>query len=380
MIRAEHSPYPVVARTHPGRRGKNNEDRFGVSVYRLTPRDPVTILLAVLSDGIGGHRAGEVASELAVNRISQVVAAGDPKDPPAVLRRAVLEASTAIHEQADANPDQAGMGATCAIVWVIGGQLYTATVGDSRIYLLRRGALLRLSTDHTWVQEALERGLLQPGEEIGHPNAHVIRRYLGGQTPPEADFRLRLNPAEDDRAAEANQGAALYPGDRLLLCSDGLTDLVSDEEIGQALGGASMEIAAQTLETLANERGGHDNITLIALEIPHQTIPQMQPVRRRRVWGCAAGLILALLILGAALGGLLNVWGTRGSTSTATPTVTVTAPLLPATATRPPAVEPVRPSATLVPLPPTSTPPAPTPARPAGGPTLTPWPTNTRAP
>src|SRR5512138_890247 len=116
MIRVEKTHLPVAALTHPGMKGKNNEDRFGVSVFRTKTQPPTPVLLAVLSDGIGGNRAGEVASELAVNIISQVVAGSDGYSPPQTLEAAIHQASDQIFQQAQDNPEQQGMGATCACV------------------------------------------------------------------------------------------------------------------------------------------------------------------------------------------------------------------------------------------------------------------------
>ena len=230
MKRVEKTHLPVAALTHPGMKGKNNEDRFGVSAFRMSNPTATPVLLAILSDGIGGHRAGEVASEMAVNLISQHVADSDGRQPAHIMNEAILLASQSIHQQAQEKAEQQGMGATCACAWIAGDRLFTATVGDSRIYLMRDDTIQQLSTDHTWIQEAIDRGLLQPDQINGHPNAHVIQRYLGSPTPPEVDFRIRLSGSEGD----SNQGMQLLPGDRLLLCSDGLTDLVEDEEIRAA--------------------------------------------------------------------------------------------------------------------------------------------------
>ena len=109
-----------------------------------------------------GIVAGEVAAELAVDHISKFVAESDARHPKKILEKAIHEASEAIADHAASEPEQKGMGATCACVWVIGDQLYTATVGDSRIYLLREGRIQQLTTDHTWVQEALEKNILTP--------------------------------------------------------------------------------------------------------------------------------------------------------------------------------------------------------------------------
>jgi protein phosphatase len=247
MIRVEKTHLPVAALTHPGMKGKNNEDRFGVSAFRTQAQPPVPVLLAVLSDGIGGNRAGEVASELAVNLIIHHAAESDGKNPPQIMEEAIHTASEQIRMQAQERPEQHGMGATCACVWIAGDRLYTATVGDSRIYLMRGEAIYQLSVDHTWIQEALERGLIQSDQINGHPNAHVIRRYLGSPVLPEVDFRLRMlengGPTSDETPAQAsqNQGMRLQTNDRLLLCSDGLTDLVSGDEIRDAFRQMSLE-------------------------------------------------------------------------------------------------------------------------------------------
>ncbi len=125
----------------------------------------------------------------------------------------------------------------------------------------------------------------------------VIRRYLGSPQPPEVDFRLRLSDGETNAEAEANQGMTLKAGDKLLLCTDGLTDLVKDHEIQEILKTQPMEKAAQTLIDLANDRGGHDNITVILIQAPEMTLPVPAgfPIRRVAI-GCAGGILLALLI------------------------------------------------------------------------------------
>ncbi len=231
MIRTNRSSFTVGALTHPGMTGKNNEDRYAVSAFRLSPYSRVPVLLAVLCDGIGGHRAGEIAAELAVEQISRVVAASDGSRPVETLEQAVLSASEAISHHSARNPNLHGMGSTCACALIIRNRLYMTTVGDSRVYLLRGNTIQQLSTDHTWVQEALEEGTLEPEHIKGHPNQHVIRRYLGSPEPPEADFRVKQPGMESEAGEEGNQGLVLREGDRVMLCSDGLTDLVSDAEV-----------------------------------------------------------------------------------------------------------------------------------------------------
>lgn len=383
MIRTDHSSFPVAALTHPGMSGKNNEDRYAVSAYRLNWRGRVPVLLAVLSDGIGGHRAGEVAAQIAVERISQAVAASDGTHPVETLRQSIQQASQEIYTLASGDPNRYGMGATCACAWIVGRRLFTATVGDSRVYLLRREDISQLSTDHTWVQEAIEQGILTQEQIKGHPNQHIIRRYIGSSYPPEVDFRQRLALDELSTPSVQNQGMPLEEGDRILLCSDGLTDLVEDREIQAAVHQYPLEQANQYLVDLANSRGGHDNITLVAIEVPRRTFFE-RIATSNRVFGAAAlaAVILTVVVFVAILIGLDRINNPDG---TDLPTVTASAfqptqglpVVLPSEAPTLAVTlfQPVQPTllatATAVPLA-TSTP------RPAlAGNTPTPWPTNT---
>jgi protein phosphatase len=248
--------------------GKNNEDNFAVSAYLISKMNPTPSVFAIVSDGIGGHRAGEVASELAVDLISELVEKREGGHPLAVFQNGFYRVSEAIYEKAEEDTSRKGMGATAACAWVIGFQLYIAYVGDSRIYLIRGKDIHQLSRDHTWVQEALEKGILDRNGIKSHPNLHVIRRYLGSTEPPEPDLRLFMDPEESDAQAKANQGLVLEPGDVVLLCSDGLTDLVGETEIRDSLSGRTLNQAAEALINLANTRGGHDNITVVMLGVP----------------------------------------------------------------------------------------------------------------
>jgi len=268
MILAEHAHLRIAAASHPGMKGKTNEDRYSVTAYRSGPEDPTPSVLAILADGVGGHRAGEVAAQLAVENINKFIASSPTNQPIQVLQQALLHTNQLILNFAAANPSLAGMGTTCVCVWVLGDQLYAAAMGDSRLYLQRDERLTCLTTDHTWVQEALARGALTPEQVQGHPNAHIIRRFLGSTNSANPDFRLRLNPDESDIQSEANQGLRLLPGDRLLLCTDGLHDLVRDAEILDILRTRQLDEGPTQLIDLANQRGGHDNITVVTLEVP----------------------------------------------------------------------------------------------------------------
>jgi protein phosphatase len=372
MIRTDQAHMPAVALTHAGMTGKINEDRYAVSAYKLSPHQPPSVLLAVLSDGIGGHRAGEIAAELTVNTISQFIAQSNEKHPVETIREAIELASRTIYAQASHDPERAGMGSTVALVLTIGNRLYTASVGDSRIYLVRDEHIFQLTTDHTWIQEALDKGILKPDQVKGHPNTHVIRRYLGSPTPPVVDFRLRLDRQESADQTLANQGLVLQRDDRLLLCSDGLTDLVKPEEIQAALLSKPLREAAQALIDLANQRGGHDNITLIAIQVP-ENLPKVASPSRKRVQGFLGITASVLVILALALGFL---WMKQRSVILNNTPVPAGQAVPQTTLTENNAIQPAA-TATLLPVM-TFTPTA-LPIQPSG-PTLTPWPTNTLAP
>lgn len=365
MIRTQRAHLNVEAQTHAGMTGKNNEDRYAVTSFVLDENNRLPVLFAVLADGIGGHRAGEVAAELAVNHIMQAVAKSDGRHVRRTIEDAVTEASNAIAAHSASNENLKGMGATCAIAWIIGDKLYTAYVGDSRIYLLRGGRIQQLTVDHTWVQEAIEKGILTPELAREHPNVHVIRRYLGSADPPEPDFRLKFFNDEGNHQAEDNQGVQILPDDIILLCTDGLTDLVWNDEILETVRTRpNLKEASRALIDLANSRGGHDNITVILVSVPSDF--KIVVKKNRKIdwlpWivGGLAGVIFVMLAASIIIFSLLG-------RISATPTPTLTPSPLPTTTPLPT----LTPSPTVTASPTISLPVAPT---------YTPWPTNTRIP
>ena len=364
MIRTTRAHLNVDAQTHPGMTGKNNEDRYAVASFVLDKNERTPVLFAVLADGIGGHRAGEVAAELAVNHMMQAVAHSDGRHIMDTIEEAVIEASDAIAAHSESNSNLKGMGATCAAAWIVGDKLHTAYVGDSRIYLMRGGRIQQLTVDHTWVQEAIDRGVLTPEAARVHPNVHVIRRYLGSPNPPEPDFRLKLFNDEGNQNAENNQGLQLLPNDVLLLCSDGLTDLVWNDEILEVVRSKpNLKEAARALIELANSRGGHDNTTVILISVPSdfKFVPRKQANWVPWVLGGIVGFVLLLAVGSVFALSLLRL--------NASPTATVTLTLTPTQTARPSAT--VTPQPTMTILPTLSLPIAPT---------YTPWPTNTVRP
>ena len=234
-----------------GRVRTNNED-----CYRI-----VTALnLFVLSDGMGGEAHGEVASALAVNAVVQHClsseelgsSVGKPewRENTKRLIHAVRLANTKIYESANLDPQQKGMGATLTAAWINGSTLSIAHVGDSRAYLLRSGNLQQLTSDHSLVAEQVRRGILTPAEADLSEMQSVLLRALGAQPDLEVDA--------DEHT--------LFVGDVLLLCSDGLTRMVTEPEIAGTLQAEpDPNKAAQKLVELANERGGADNITVVVV-------------------------------------------------------------------------------------------------------------------
>lgn len=370
MKRTTRAHLNVEAQSHAGMSGKNNEDRYAIASFVLSPGDKTPVLFAVLADGIGGHKAGEVAAELAVNHIMETVAKSDGHQMRRTIENAVADASNAIAARASSSDDFKGMGSTCATAWIIGDKLYTGSVGDSRIYLMREGRIQQLTVDHTWVQEAIEKGILTPEAAREHPNVHVIRRYLGSPVPPEPDFRLRMFNDESDEHAETNQGMQILPNDIVLLCSDGLTDLVWDDEILEIVRSKpNLKEAARALTEVANSRGGHDNITIVLIAVPSD-FKLIATGKKKVDWlpwilGGIAGFVFLLVAASFLTFSLLR--RPTNFTATQTPTSTSLSPPLTTTAT----TASPRPSATRFPtiVVPSNQSPA--------LPTYTSWPTNT---
>lgn len=269
MIPVENAHLRVAAATDPGMKGKNNEDQYSVSAFKLPGTPAKSVLFAIVADGIGGHRAGEVAADIAVEMISDKVAFSDGSGPLETMQTAIIQASQAIYAQGSSSPDQIGMGTTVVCVWIEDDKLYAAHVGNSRLYLLRANKLYQLNIDHTWVKEAVDAGALTPEQARSHPHANIIRRYLGSPTIPDVDTRIRTD--HNAEYSEENQGFRLRPGDRLMLCSDGLNDMVVDRRIAEELKGEDLHEAVAELINAANLRGGKDNITVVLLEVPRNT-------------------------------------------------------------------------------------------------------------
>jgi protein phosphatase len=234
------------SRSDQGKVRTSNEDSYAVSAKHR---------LFLVADGMGGHAAGEVASQIAASTVEEIVAlrSGSERDPQEALRLAVEEANSRIYEAARIKREFAGMGSTLTVLAFRDDHYYIAHVGDSRAYLLRQGVLDQLTRDHSLVWQLLESGVLRKDELASHPQKNLITRSIGPHPNVEVDLER----------GEAREG------DVFLLCSDGLTDVVSDENIRAQLSnaGRSPQEIGDTLVAMANGHGGPDNVTVVVVRL-----------------------------------------------------------------------------------------------------------------
>ena len=206
--------------------------------------------LLVLADGMGGHAAGEVASQLMVEHMEHLDRDPGDADLLALLGAAAEDANASIADSVEAHPEQAGMGTTLTALMFNGQAFGMIHVGDSRGYLLRDGTLTQITEDDTFVQSLVNEGKLEPEDVSSHPQKSLIlKAYTGRKVEPHLEM------------------LAVEPGDRFLLCSDGLSDPVSRETIAVALEQGTPEIASQRLIELALRSGGPDNITVVVADV-----------------------------------------------------------------------------------------------------------------
>jgi PPM family protein phosphatase len=241
--------YKVITsiKTDPGCCRETNED----SITYVVPSSEKLLrskgLLAVVADGMGGHQGGEIASRKAIDIIRCVYYQSD-KEPQLALTEAFQQANCAIYTLANQKSDLNGMGTTCTALVFHNQEAFIAHVGDSRLYLLRDNQIYLMTEDHSEVRELVRRGIIRQQQAKTHPNKNVILRALG--TRPTVEISFWPNPFP------------ICLGDKFLLCSDGLYELVNDEEIKQSLILSDIHIASSSLVEKAKQRGGYDNITV----------------------------------------------------------------------------------------------------------------------
>jgi len=241
----------VMAATDIGRVRDHNEDDYVALGGKESP--PGVDALLVVADGMGGHAAGEVASKMTVEGIVRFL--NDQKEEVSKLEGnafgaflgKVLEEVNQEVWQAAQEDDKRGMGTTCTLVAIRGDQLFLAHIGDSRAYLLRDGKLRQVSKDHSWVEDAVDQGIITREQARTHPNRNVITRAIGLDPQPQIDTYVM----------------PLTDGDLLLLCSDGLNSMIPDEEIQRILKESPTDAVCGDLIGAANEAGGNDNTTVV---------------------------------------------------------------------------------------------------------------------
>ena len=222
--------------------------------YVYAPEQPIGNLpnLFVLADGMGGHNAGDFASRCAVSVIEASVKKDMSFNPIKIMRHAIEEANEKIHELAKADAGKAGMGTTLVAVTVVGYYAYVANVGDSRLYISGEQGLVQITRDHSWIAEMVMRGELSKEEARNHPDKNIITRALGAEKTVDVDFfDMRLEP-----------------GSTILMCSDGLSNMVEDKKMEEIILNSDEDITwkGNTLIQEANNNGGKDNIAIILIE------------------------------------------------------------------------------------------------------------------
>lgn len=279
-----------------------NEDRYAVI-------DSSFGRAWVVCDGMGGQMGGELAAQLAIDAIRRGLEAREYETTAEALKGAIDEANRVIVLRRQ-NPAFSSMGTTVVAALVQGDELVLAHAGDSRAYLVRNGVMQQLTVDHTYVQDLVDRGALNAEEALSHPQAHVLTRCLGAE--PCLDLTMQNFWIWDVTEGE--------PEDKLVLCSDGLYSLVSDNEIAEAISTMSPQESCVHLVEAAKERGGYDNITLAILplggqlreESPAGRVPSsrrtsVRAVGTRHAPTLSLGQRLALMFLLAVVGGIATM-------------------------------------------------------------------------
>ncbi len=243
----------IAGKTHIGMQRKDNQDSYGF----FEPKNEEEFLkkgrLFIVADGLGGHKGGRVASSLAVKIVGEEYYKSEHEDIYAALVSAIEKANREIFEKGKSDEALERMGTTCTTVVIRQPYLYLAHVGDSRAYIIRNDIIKQISTDHTLVEEMVNSGIISKKEAKTHPDSHILTRSLGIHEDIEVDI---LDPP-----------IKLEEGDMVLLCSDGLTVYLSDEEIKKILKKEEINKACEKLIDIANSRGGRDNITVEIIKV-----------------------------------------------------------------------------------------------------------------
>lgn len=271
MIAAD--AFEMASQTHPGKVRSHNEDSLA-----CIPK----LGLAILADGMGGYNAGEVASGICVSLLEAELRealsgghrsgkeASGPAAAESLLREHVLRANSSVYRAAQSKPEYAGMGTTLVMGLFRGGQVTVAHIGDSRLYRLRGEALEQLTRDHSLLQEQIDNGIITPEQAWVSQNRNLVTRALGVDGFVEPEVRSYEIKGDD-----------VY-----LFCSDGLNDMVRDDEIRMALMTmqSNLHLAANHLVDMANDAGGRDNVSVILVKVRRESAPHRGMATRLWSW------------------------------------------------------------------------------------------------
>ncbi|MCB0047777.1 MAG: protein phosphatase 2C domain-containing protein [Caldilineaceae bacterium] len=293
----------IAGETNEGARGKKNEDRYAFFQAFGSYGQPIAVM--VVADGVTSTSGGAQASEIAATRIEQYLKTPSSRSLLERMTDAVRQANHDIVAVAEENPDWKGMSTTIVLSAIENDSLYTVHLGDSRAYLLRGDQIHQLTVDHTWVQDAIDAGRLQPEDAANHPNRHVIQRFMGLQRGVTVDQSM-IKPGDQDALGDersTTSSIALEPDDAVLLCSDGLYNRMRREElleIARRWPGQPQAAVHQMIEQ-AVRRQEPDNITAVMLTT--QAAPAMAGLARGR-----SGLLMAVAGGLAALALIALIW------------------------------------------------------------------------
>jgi PPM family protein phosphatase len=243
----------VAALTDVGRQRANNEDAYLLWEPKSDEEFRRKGRLAIVADGMGGYEGGQEASRIAVETVRLVYDRDFADSPQQALQSGLLAAHDNIQRYAVEHPEFQGMGTTCTALALVGHKLYSAHIGDSRLYLVRPDAITRLTRDHSYVGRLVESGIVSSEDAQSHPQRHILTAALGSGKEIAPD--VSENPVQ------------LETGDKVLLCTDGLWSVVSEPEIAKAVRSNPPAQACQSLIDLALECGGPDNVTVVVLHI-----------------------------------------------------------------------------------------------------------------
>ena len=233
----------IFAKTDIGKERKINEDFFYISDMKDE------IQLAILADGMGGYNAGEVASKTATQAVKEYIQKHFSKDDiEETIRQAIEYANRVVYDKAKKQKELDGMGTTLDVCLIYNNKIFIGHVGDSRIYRIRQNVMRKLTKDHSYVQKLIEDGTITREEAMTHPKKNMLMKALGCTPYVEPDVRARN----------------FIVGDILIMCSDGLTNMVKEEEINKTVIEDAVEAPKKLIEQ-ANKLGGYDNITVITI-------------------------------------------------------------------------------------------------------------------